>query len=119
MTTPLVSLYAVSSKLGLEMFLSFLSNSHYCILMPTCLNHGAEYNECRVLVKQHNSKICCQDWFELGGARAWHSLSSEESGKPDCNMLGIHMLCLSGLTCCMCARLSVPVPQGSVLSGCK
>ena len=45
--------------------------------------------------------------------RAWHPLSPEESGEPDCNMFGIHMLRLSGLTCCCrCAGMSNMVPPG-------
>ncbi len=55
-------------------------------------------------------------WAERGGGvRAWHSLSPEESLEPDCIMLGIHMLRLSGLTCCPYARMSDTEAGGSVL----
>lgn len=61
-------------------------------------------------------EMCYQDWLvQGGGVRAWHSLSPEESVEPDCNMLRIHMLRLSGLTCCWCARVFNIMPQVSVL----
>ncbi len=50
----------------------------------------------------------------VGGVRAWHSLSPEESAEPDSNMLRIHMLRLSRLTYCRYARMSNTVSQGSV-----
>lgn len=74
-------------------------------------------------MKQHDGfgfsirEICLPRLFGASGVgvRAWHSLSPEESVEPDCNMLGIHMLRLSGLTCCRYARVSNMVPPGSVL----
>lgn len=60
--------------------------------------------------------ICYQVWFAWGGGvRAWRLLSPEESCEPDCNMLRIHMLRLSGITCCRYARVSKMVPGGCVL----